>query len=130
MLTIKLLSLAYLMSLVVMYVVARSAIKDRVWRLLFCTMGAVFPFMFVWAIVKNALRPSTSRLQYCSQIAAVEDSIEAERIRIFGGEPLLPSFSERWQRSCQLEMQRVVVWSDNATRRIRRFKQHWSINHA
>jgi hypothetical protein len=130
MLFIKLLILAYLMSLIIMYLVARSAIKDRSWRFIFCVIGVALPFVIVLVGVRSLFTQNRSRLNYVPEIAAVEDAIERERTEIFGGEVLWPSFSKRWERACQLEMQRVVLWSDRATRRLKQFKQHWSVRAA
>src|ERR1017187_219068 len=114
---IKLLFLAYVISLVVMYVVARSAIRDRSWWMIFSLLAAVVPFLALLAAVRNLIHPRKQRLQFVAEIAVVEDAIEAERVKIFGVDPLNPSFAERWQNSCQLDVQRVVVWSNKASRR-------------
>lgn len=127
MLTVRLLILAYLMSLAIMYLVARSAIKDRVWRMTFCLFGIVLPFLIVFVVIKHIFSPKPARLNYVPEVAAVEDAIEQERTQIFGGEILWPSFSEHWKRSCQLEMQRVVLWSDRTTKRLNQIRHHFSI---
>jgi hypothetical protein len=130
MMIVQLLILAYVISMIVLYIVARSAIRDRYWRLIFCLIAAVIPFVAVFVIVKNLIHPNPHRLQYVSEIAVVEDAIEAERVKIFGVEPLYPSFAERWQDSCRLDMQRVIVWSDKATRKLKAFGEHWGVKHA
>src|ERR1017187_4624792 len=125
MLTIKLLVLAYVISLIVMYVAARSAIKSRAWRLVFCTIGAILPFMIVCAVIEHLVKRKASRVEYNADFAAVEDAIETRRVSLFGGEPLCPSFGERWPMAYQSEVQKVVVWSDKATQRIRHLKHQW-----
>jgi hypothetical protein len=127
---IQLLVLAYLISLVVMYVVARSAIQDRAWRTILLLIGAAMPFLIAFVLLKNLIRQDRRKLQYVSEIAVVEDAIEAERVKIFGVEPLDPSFAERWQNACRIDMQRVVVWSDKKARQLRAIGNHWGVKHA
>ncbi len=127
---VQMLILAYVISLIVMYVVARSAIRDRYWRAVFFALGAAMPFLVVLALLKNLLTSHHKRLQYVSEIAVVEDAIEAKRVKIFGVEPLYPSFAQRWQASCSEDMQRVVAWSDKATRRLKELGKHWAVKHA
>jgi hypothetical protein len=116
-----------LISLIIMYAVARSAIKSRAWQFVFCVIGAIMPFMIVIAIVEHGLRLKSSRMDYRDDYAAVEDAIEERRISIFGGELLHPSFAQRWQQAYESEMQRVVIWSDKTTRRLRHLKHHFGI---
>lgn len=130
MFTFKLLLFAYLMSTIVMYVVARSAIADRAWRFVFCFIGAVMPFVAAFVVIKNLIRPSSVKLNYVSDVAAVEDAIEAERVKIYGVEPLNPSFSERWKTACQVDLQRVVILSRKFTYKIKAIGEHWSIKPA
>ena len=75
---IKLLLLAYLISLIVMYVVARSAVRDRYWRAILCLLGAAMPFLIIVVVVRNLLRGRSRGLNYVQEIAVVEDAIEAE----------------------------------------------------
>lgn len=127
MLILKLIVVAYLISLIIMYVVARSAIRSRAWQFVFCLIGAILPFMIVRAIAEHLFRPKSSRMGYRDEYAAVEDAIEERRISIFGGETLHPSFAQHWQRAYESEVQRVVVWSDQTTRRLKHLKQHLGI---
>jgi hypothetical protein len=42
-------------------------------------------------------------------MAGVEDEIETERLRLFGGERTCPSFGEHWERMYQAYLEKVVA---------------------
>jgi hypothetical protein len=41
-------------------------------------------------------------------MADVEDEIESERLRLFGGERTCPSFGDHWQRMYQVYLEKVL----------------------
>ena len=126
MLILGLLLLAYLMSVVVTYFIARASIDDRAYRLVFFAIAAVLPVLAIWSFVLTLFK-RTEPIAYNHEVAAVEDAIEARRVQIFGCEPLRPSLSEHWQRSCQAHMQKMAVKAAGASQRIRELTAQWSI---
>jgi hypothetical protein len=83
-------------------------ISDRPVRKLFIIVGFLVPPLAVLAIVKTILKPSPSPM-YSEQLAVVEDEIEAERVAIFGGAPLKPSFSEKWRSAYLYSLARAAT---------------------
>jgi hypothetical protein len=98
---------SYLLVSTVACVLAYLLISDRSIRKLFAILGFLVPPLAVWAIVRTILRPSPSP-RYSEQLALVEDEIEAERVAIFGGEPLKPSFSEKWENAYMYSLARTA----------------------
>lgn len=91
-----LLATIYLLVCAIGYLLARITIQDKELRKLFVILGFLVPPIAVWAIIKTC----SGHIQpfgYSEELARIEDEIEAERVAIFGGKPLKPSFSENWK---------------------------------
>lgn len=101
----------YLLIVLTVYVTARVAIPDREFRKVFFRVGAILPFIALVAVVKTAVRRKPSQICYLEDIAQVEDDIEAERVRLFGGVALSPSFSDRWKASCLRSFEKAAFQS-------------------
>jgi hypothetical protein len=101
-------AVSYLLVTSVACVLAHLLISDRSVRKLFAIVGVLVPPLAIWAILRTILKGHTSP-KYSDQLALVEDEIEAERVAIFGGELLKPSFSEKWRSSYMYSLARAAT---------------------
>jgi hypothetical protein len=99
---------SYLLVTSVAFVLAHVLISDRPVRKLFAILGVLVPPLAIWAILRTVLNGPASP-KYSEQLALVEDEIETERVAIFGGQPLKPSFSEKWRSSYMYSLARAAT---------------------
>ncbi len=104
---VKILVVSYLLVSSVAYVLAYFLISDRSLRKLLAIVGFLVPPLALWAVVRTIFKRYPSPT-YNDQLAIVEDEIEAERVAIFGGEPLKPSFSEKWRNAYLYSLARAA----------------------
>ena len=87
-----------LLTFVTSYIVLRAAVPERAFQRLLLFFVVMTPFVAIYAAVRALLcRPKPVR--YNIELGHIEDEIESERAKIFGGKIMRPSFSERWQAS-------------------------------
>lgn len=87
-----------LLTFVVSYMILRAAISERPLRQLLLFFVIITPFVTIIAFVK-ALLSRPRPIRYNEELGRIEDEIEGERARTFGGKIMHPSFSERWKVS-------------------------------
>jgi len=105
---LKLLIVAYLVVEILAVVMALAAIQLKPFRAMFIVVGVIMPAIFLYAAVKS-LFSKKQMPQFNAEIARVEDDIETERVRLFGGDPTCPSFSNRWERMYQAYLEKLVA---------------------
>lgn len=87
---------AYIINIMIVYVLAKASISDKDLRRLFLIIGWITPVLAIWALVRAAFtKPVT--LAYREELARIESEIETERVQMFGGRAIKPSFSENWR---------------------------------
>ena len=117
MLFLELVLLAYAIVAILAVVVAVVAIENKGVRTVFIVLGIVMPAIFLYAAVAS-LFSRKPMLRYNEEMARVEDEIETERIRIFGGERTHPSFGERWKSTYTAYLNNVSYKAATASERI------------
>jgi len=117
MLFLKLFVLAYLIAALLAAVMVFSAIKDKTWRLIFMLAGLALPGVFLYALVSSLISQKPVPC-FHGEVAKVEDEIETERLRVFGGERTAPSFSHRWQFMYEAYVERMAVKAVHASEKI------------
>ena len=99
MLFLELLVVAYLVVAILTGFMVFSAIANKAVRLMFIVLGLVMPIIFLYAVVASLFsRNHKAPPRFNEEMAGVEDEIETERLRLFGGERTCPSFGEHWER--------------------------------
>lgn len=107
MLFLELMFAAYLIVVILAILMVFSAVDDRTFRGLFVLLGLIMPFILLYSVVVSLfVRKSMPHFQV--EYAKVEDDIETERLRIFGGERVCPSFGEYWKRMYQAYIETLV----------------------
>ncbi len=100
---LSVLLLAFLTS----YIVVREAVPDKGLRKILLVFVLLTPPLTVWAFLRflfaRARPPGFSE-----ELGRIEDEIESERVRTFGGKALHPSFSERWRLSYMYAVQKAA----------------------
>jgi hypothetical protein len=87
-----------LLTFVTSYMILRTAVPEPAFRRLLLFFVIMTPFVSIYAALRALfLRPKPVR--YNIELGQIEDEIECERAKIFGGKIMRPSFSERWQAS-------------------------------
>jgi hypothetical protein len=66
------------------------------------------PFVMVVVFVK-ALFSRPKPIRYNDEIGRIEDEIESERVKMFGGRAMHPSFSERWKVSYLYAVEKSIA---------------------
>jgi cbb3-type cytochrome oxidase subunit 3 len=112
MLFLELLVVAYLVVAILAGFMVFSAIDNKSFRAIFIFLGLVMPIIFLYAAVAS-LFSRKSMPRFNEEMAKVEDDIETERLRIFGGERTCPSFGDHWERMYQVYLEKLV---ENAAR--------------
>jgi hypothetical protein len=107
MLFVKLLLAAYLACAMLTFLMVKAAIDDKIFRRIFLLLGLVMPFIFLYAAIVS-LFSSRRVIPYDEEIGAMEDRIETERIRLFGGDITCPSFSDRWKSAYEVYIDKLV----------------------
>ena len=120
MLFLKLLAAAYLIVAILAVLMVISAIDSKVFRGIFIVLGLAMPFIFLYSAMTSlfARKPMP---RFNEEMAKVEDDIEAERIRIFGGEKICPSFGYRWEVAYQAYLEKLVESAAKTSERIASF---------
>jgi|SRR5579862_9524000 len=111
MLFVKLLVVAYLIVSALAVLMVLSAIDAKGFRIAFILLGLGMPLLFSYAVVASFFSKK-SVPQFNEEMAGVEDDIEVERVKIFGGDKTCPSFSERWLRAYQLYLEKAATASE------------------
>jgi hypothetical protein len=107
MLFLKLLLAAYIVCAMLTFLMVNAAIDHKIFRRIFLLLGLVMPFIFLYAAVVS-LFSSREVIPYDEEIGAIEDRIETERVRLFGGEITCPSFSDRWKLAYEAYIEKLV----------------------
>jgi hypothetical protein len=117
MLFLGLLAVAYLLLAIVAVLMVLSAIDNKSFRVIFIVLGLVMPFIFLYAAATSlfARKPMP---RFDEDMAKVEDDIETERLRIFGGERTCPSFGDRWERMYQIYLRQLVQQAARTSEKI------------
>lgn len=98
---------ATLATVVVSYFVIRLSVNDRAGRILLFIVAALTPAMLFVALIRTFIRRSEP-IPCPEELAAVERDIDNERVQRFGGRPLKPAFSERWQAAYLTSLKRTA----------------------
>ena len=106
MLFVKLLIVAYLIVSALAVLMVLSAIDSKGFRVAFIILGFGMPLIFLYSAVASFFSPKPVP-RFNEEVAGVEDDIEAERIKLFGGERTCPSFSEHWKNMYQVYLEKV-----------------------
>ncbi|MGO9865462.1 MAG: hypothetical protein ACLPLR_17780 [Terriglobales bacterium] len=122
MLFLKLLATAYLLCVIMTILMVNSAIDDKKIRRLFWVLGLLTPFIFAYALFLSFRNRRVMR--YDSELAKIEDGIETERVRLFGGEITSPSFGTRWEHAYKTSIERLLHNAARASQKIASFEAH------
>ncbi len=97
MLFLELLIVAYLIVVILAVLMVFSTIDDGTLRTLFLFLGLIMPLIVLYAAVTSLFirRPMPP---FNEEFAKTEDDIENERVKIFGGDRVEPSFGDRWRK--------------------------------
>jgi ABC-type ATPase with predicted acetyltransferase domain len=87
-----------LLTLAVSWMFLRSAVSDSALRKLLLFFVFVTPFAAIIAFVR-AIFGRPKPIRYNAEYGEIEDQIERERLQVFGGRMVHPSFSHRWQKA-------------------------------
>jgi hypothetical protein len=122
---IELMLAAYLIVAILAIVMVFSAIDNRGFRGVFIILGLIMPFLLLYSVVASLIVRKKMPI-FRQEFAAVEDDIETERIKLFGGERVCPSFGDHWQRAYQAYLETVVGRVATTSEKIASF----SVRHA
>lgn len=95
---LSILCVTVLLTLTTSYMILSATIAERPLRRVLLFFIFLTPFAAFFALVKTLFR-QPKPVRYNSEFASVEDDIERERVTLFGGKPMHPSFAHRWQKS-------------------------------
>src|SRR6267378_1784885 len=96
-----------LLTLLTSYVLVREAVSDKELRKILLLSVLLTPPLTVWAFLRFLfVRPKP--VPFSRELGRIEDEIENERARTFGGKVLHPSFSERWRLSYLYAVQKTA----------------------
>jgi hypothetical protein len=90
------------------YAILRAAVPERPFRRFLLFVVLLTPFAAVVGIVK-ALSGRQKTLRYSTELGRIEDEIETERAKLFGGRTLFQSFSESWKTSYLYALQKSAA---------------------
>lgn len=124
MLFLKLLVLAYLIVAILAVVMVVATISSKTFRAIFIILGLIAPAIFLYAGIASLFvrKPVPC---FDRELAEVEDEIEAERIRIFGGERITPSFGKRWEAMYKAYVEQVAETTQSAQAKIISIADHF-----
>jgi hypothetical protein len=117
MLFLELLAVAYLVAAILTAFMVFSAIENKPVRVMFTVLGLVMPIIFLYSVVAS-LFSQKPMPRFNEEMARVEDEIETERLRLFGGERTCPSFGDRWERMYQAYLEKVVTKAAKTSERL------------
>src|SRR5437879_5719442 len=86
------------LTFVTSYVILRVAVSERPFRNLLLLFVILTPPVALFAFIE-ALFVRPKPFKYSAELGKIEDEIERERVEIFGGKIIHPSFSQRWEMS-------------------------------
>ncbi len=104
---LELMIVAYLVVASLATVMVLSAIDNKAFRILFIGLGLIMPFILLYSLATSFFTRKPMP-RFNEEFARVEDEIENERLRIFGGDRVCPSFGEHWNRMYQAYLETVV----------------------
>jgi len=122
MLFLKLLATAYLLCAIITILMVNSAIDDKMMRRVFWLLGLLMPFIFVYAMFLSLRNPHV--VPYDIELATIEDGIEMERVRLFGGEITCPSFGARWELAYKSSLEKLLHNAAKASEKLASFEAH------
>jgi ABC-type sugar transport system permease subunit len=97
-----------LLTFVISYMALRVAVAERPLRRFLFFFVLLTPVAALVALFKAVFgRPKP--LRYVEEYGLIEDAIERERIELFGGKPIHPSFSHRWQKAYFLAIEKSAA---------------------
>ncbi|MGA8212257.1 MAG: hypothetical protein WB799_01595 [Candidatus Sulfotelmatobacter sp.] len=108
MLFLELLIVAYFLVAILASFMVFSAIANQSIRVMFIILGLVMPIIFLYALV-TSLFSQKPMPRFNEEMARVEDEIETERLRLFGGERTCPSFGDHWERMYEVYLKKVLA---------------------
>ena len=117
MLFLELLAVAYLLVAILASFMVFSAIANKSVRAMFIILGLVMPIIFLYAVVASLFSHKPTP-RFNEEMAGVEDEIETERLRLFGGERTCPSFGDHWERMYQVYLEKVMAKAAKASEHI------------
>jgi len=124
MLFLKLAVVAYLIVAILAVVMVLSAIDNKAFRVIFIFLGLAMPGIFLYsAVISLFSRKPMPRFH--PEMAKVEDDIETERLRIFGGERTCPSFGKRWEMMYQAYLEKLVAKAARTSEKIASIGNHF-----
>jgi hypothetical protein len=87
---------AYLFSVLISAVLLKELAQERsLWRA-FVWVAIIAVPLSVWVLAKLIfVKPKP--VGFSSELARIEDEIDAERVQIFGGKRVYPSIGDRWR---------------------------------
>jgi hypothetical protein len=104
---IELMLAAYLIVAILATTMAFAAVNERGLRSVFILLGLIMPFILLYSIVASIFVRKPMPM-YREEFAGVEDEIETERLKLFGGERVCPSFGDHWQRMYEAYLETIV----------------------
>jgi len=117
MLFLELLGIAYLIVAILTFSIIFSVINNKVFRGLFVFLGLLMPVIFLYSAVRSLF--SSKPMPRCNQeLVGIEDEIEAERVRIFGGEKTAPSFGCRWEAAYNKYLEQLLERAATTSQKI------------
>jgi hypothetical protein len=97
-----------LLTFVSSYIILRAAISEPHWRRMMLFFVMITPVVSVIAFAR-VLFSHPKPIRYNAELGRIEDEIESERVRTFGGKLVHPSFSERWKMSYFYAVEKSAV---------------------
>lgn len=117
MLFLKLFALAYFIASCIAVVMVVSAVHDKILRGIFILAALAMPILALYALLAAAFSEKSVPC-FEEEIARVEDEIENERIKIFGGERICPSFGKRWEIMYEAYVEKLAMQAARASDRL------------
>lgn len=122
---IELILAAYLIVAILAILMVFSAVDNRGFRSVFIFLGLIMPFLLLYSVL-TSLFVRKPMPMFREEFAEVEDDIETERLKLFGGERVCPSFGDHWQRMYQAYLEKIVDRVAKTSEKIASF----SVRHA
>jgi hypothetical protein len=86
------------LTFVTSYLILRVAVSERPYRRLLLFLVIFTPLVAIYAFARALFCPPRL-VRYSAELGRIEDEIENERAKVFGGKVIRPSFSEAWRAS-------------------------------
>lgn len=97
-----------LLTFVTSYMILRVAVSEKPLRRMMLFFVILTPPVALLALAK-ALFSRQKPPRYNEELGRIEDEIENERVNMFGGKIIRPSFSERWKISYLYAIERSAA---------------------